>query len=204
MAAVAAVATAAVAGSEAAAAWGHVVRERSAAVVGALHHPRRAPRVRERLEMVKGVALGHSLGAIARWSGRSERTVTRWLGAFATGGLAALADAPRGGRPPKADADYVAALERAVATPPRELGLLFDTWTSARLSAYLAETTGVRIAPGWVRALLARQRYRTGRPKHTLGHLQDPAAKTACAQELQAVEKKGGSGRGGLRVARPG
>jgi transposase len=178
--------------------WARVARDSYAGVVAALHRGNLAPRVRERLEMVKGVALGQSLGEVARWSGRTERTVTRWLGAFAAGGLAGLGDAPRGGRPPKATAGYVAALERAVATPPRELGLLFDAWTSERLSVYLAETTGVRIAPGWVRALLARARYRTGRPKHTLGHLQDPAAKTACEEVLRAVEKKGAGGRAGV------
>ena len=92
-----------------------------------------------------------------------------------------------------------------MATPPRDPGLLFDVlfdaWTSERLSAYLAETAGVRIAPGWVRALLARQRYRTGRPKHTLGHLQDATAKTACEHELQAVGEKGAGRRQGLRTA---
>jgi hypothetical protein len=69
-----------------------------------------APRVRERLEMVKAAALGQERGQIAAWSGRSERTVGRWLGQFRRGGEAALADAPRPGRPPKADAAYLAAL----------------------------------------------------------------------------------------------
>jgi transposase len=174
------------------------------AVAAALRRRDLAPRVRERLEMVKGVALGHGLDEVARWSGRTERTVVRWVGAFAAGGIAALADAPRSGRPARADEAYRAALERAVATPPRDLGLLFDAWTSDRLSAYLAETRGVRVAAGWVRALLARQRYRTGRPKHTLGHLQDAAAKTACERELQAVGEKGAGGRGRVRVALPG
>lgn len=118
--------------------------------------------MRERLEMVKGVALGQPLEEVGRWSGRTGRTVQRWLRAFASGGSAAVADAPRHGRPVKADAVYVAALERAVDTPPPTLGLPFDVWTSPRLSAYLAETTGVRIAPGWLRALLARQRFRSG------------------------------------------
>jgi hypothetical protein len=104
----------------------------------------------------------------------------------------------------RADATYLAALEQAVETPPRQLGLLFDAWTSDRLSAYLAETTSIRIAPGWVRALLARQRYRTGRPKHTLGHLQDATARAACEQELQAVGEKGSRGRRGVRAALPG
>jgi transposase len=185
-------------------AWVRAARESRAAVEAALRRRDLVPRVRERLEMVKAVALGYPLAAVARWSGRTERTVGRWLGAFAAEGAAAVADAPRAGRPPRADATYLAALERAADTPPRVLGLLFDAWTSDRLSAYLAETTGVRIAPGWVRALLARQRYRPGRPKHTLGHLQDAAAKTACEQELRAVGGKGGGGRGGVRAALPG
>lgn len=183
--------------------WLGVARDSRGGVEAALRRRDLAPRVRERLEMVKGVALGQPLAEVARWSGRSERTIVRWVRAFATGGMGALADAPRSGRPVRADTAYLVALDRAVETPPRALGLLFDAWTSPRLSAYLAETTGVRIAPGWVRALLARQRYRTGRPKHTLGHLQDATAKVACEQELQAVGEKGAGGRRDVRAALP-
>ena len=147
------------------------------------------PRVRERLEMVKAAAMGQDLAAIAAWSGRTVRTVKRWLRRYGDGGAAAVADAPRAGRPPRADAAYRQALERAVDTPPRDLGLPFDVWTSARLSAYLAQTTGVRIAPGWLRVLLAQQDVVCGRPKHTLKHLQNPAEVAACKAELAAAEK---------------
>jgi len=163
-----------------------------AAVEAALRRRDLAPRVRERLAMVKATALGQDLAAITAWSGRGERTVRRWLGAFARGGVAALADAPRGGRPALADAAYVAALERAADTPPPALGLPFDVWTSPRLAAYLAERTGVRLAPGWLRALLARRGFASGRPKHTLTHLQDPAAVAACEDALAAAGEKGG------------
>jgi transposase len=184
--------------------WERAAREALTAVEATLRRPDLAPRVRERLEMVKGVALGYPLPEVARWSHRTERTVERWLRVFATGGIAALADAPRSGRPARADAAYQASLERAADTAPRTLGLLFDAWTSDRLSAYLAETTGIRIAPGWIRALLSRRRWACGRPKHTLGHLQDPAARTACEQELRAVGGKGGGGRRRGRAALPG
>jgi transposase len=83
-------------------------------------------------------------------------------------------------------------LEQAVTTPPTDLELPFDVWTSARLSAYLADETGVAIAPGWLRALLARQRFACGRPKHTLDHLQHPDEIARCKAELAQVEKKGG------------
>jgi winged helix-turn-helix protein len=90
-----------------------------------------------------------------------------------------------------------------VETAPPALGLPFDVWTSARLSAYLAETTGVRIAPSWLRSLLGQQDFVCGRPKHDLGHLQDPAAVAACEAELAAAEKKGGRCTGDIRVASP-
>ena len=41
-----------------------------------------APRLRERLEMVKGAAVGWDVAAIAAWCGRTPRTVRRWLAAF--------------------------------------------------------------------------------------------------------------------------
>ena len=118
------------------------------------------------------------------------QTMRRWLGLFARGGGDALADAPRSGRPPKADAAYLNALEEAAETFPRELGLGFDVWTSERLVAYLKEKAGVRLAPGWLRALLARRRFRCRRPKHTLGYLRVPEEVAACEAELVEAEKK--------------
>ena len=172
-----------------------------AVVEAALRRRDLAPRVRERLEMVKARALGSDLAAIVAWSGRSVRTVRQWLERFDEGGVAALADAPRAGRPAKADAAYLQALEAAVETAPPSLGLPFDVWTSDRLSAYLAGATGVRVAPGWLRALLGRRDFVCGRPKHTLKHLQDPAEVAACQAELAAAGEKGGRRAGPLRAA---
>jgi transposase len=160
-----------------------------------------APRVRERLEMVKAAALGQSLRAIATWSRRSLPTVRCWLRRYRDGGAARLADAPRAGRPVRADAGYRQAAETALAASPRAVGLPFDVWTSDRLSAYLARATGVRIAPGWLRALLQRWAWACGRPKHTLRHLQDPTAVAACRQELATAAGKSGGGAGALRTA---
>jgi transposase len=159
------------------------------------------PRVRERLEMVKAAGLGRDLTEVARWSGRSPRTIRFWLTRFVAVGATGLQDAPRAGRPVRADTAYLAALEQAVETPPRELGLLFDVWTSLRLSAYLTETTGVRIAPGWLRALLSRRDFACGRPKHTLKHLQDAAEVATCEAELAEVGGKGGRRAGSVRAA---
>ena len=168
------------------------------AVEAALRRRDLAPRVRERLEMVKAAVLGQDLDEIAQWTGRTPETVRRWLTVFQAGGIGALADAPRQGRPPKANAAYVAALGQAVETPPRTLGLPFDVWTSRRLSAYLTQQTGVRIAPGWLRVLLKQQHFVCGRPKHTLDHLQDPAEVAACQEALRVAGEKGAGPAGAL------
>lgn len=170
---------------------GPIDADQQATITALLHDRGLTPRVRERLEMVKGAAQGWDVAAIAAWCGRTETTVRRWLTAYHAGGVTALADAPRGGRPRQADDAYLAALAAAVETDPRILGQGFDVWTSARLSAYLAETTGTRIAPGWLRVVLHRQGFANGRPKHTVTHLQDDADVAACTERLRAVGKKG-------------
>ncbi len=167
-----------------------VTPEQQADIAAMLRQPTLPPRLRERLEMVKSASLGADWEAIAAWSGRRPRTVRQWLNRFVADGIAALTDAPRPGRPPAANAAYHDALDDLADGDPRALGLPFDAWTSARLSAYLAETTGVRITAGWMRVLLARHRLRCGRPKHTLDHLRDPDAVAACEAAIAEAGKK--------------
>jgi hypothetical protein len=97
----------------------------------------------------------------------------------------------------------LAVLEAAVEPPPRTLGWPFDVWTASRLSTYLTERTGVRIAPGWLRVLLHQQRCVCGRPKPTLAHLQDPDAVAACQEALRLAGEKGASAAGALCTALP-
>ena len=178
-----------------------ITAERRAEVEVILQQRTLQPRLRERLEMVKARLLGQEAVTSARWCGRTRRTVGRWLGRYVVGGVAALADGPRSGRPAAADAAYRRALARAVATPPRERGLGFDVWTSARLASYLAEQTGVRLSAGWLRALLTQEDFACRRPKHTLTHLQDAAEVAACQEHLAAAKKKGGRRARALRAA---
>ena len=142
--------------------------------------------------MVKGAYRGDRLAVIASWSGRTEPTVQRWLRVFREGGIAALVDAPRSGHPARADGAYLTALAAAVEADPRTLNQPFDVWTSGRLSAYLADTTGTLVSPGWLRVLLTREGFAHGRPKHSVTHLQDPAEVAACEERLREVGGKGG------------
>jgi transposase len=162
-----------------------------AEIEATLHGTELGARQRERLELVKGAAHGWELSQLCSWSGRSARTVQRWLAAYRRAGIVALADAPRTGRPCRADIDYLAALETAVTTEPRSLEQPFDVWTSARLSAYLAETTQVRISPGWLRVVLHQQGFAYGRVKHSVAHLQDAGEVADCVERLAQVGEKG-------------
>jgi transposase len=167
-----------------------VTAAQAATAAALLRRRELTPRLRERAVLVTAAAQGPDVASIASWSSRSPRTVRRWLRRFLQQGVAALSDAPRAGRPQRADPAYLQALETAVTTAPPALDLPFDVWTSARLSAYLTETTGTRIAPGWLRALLARRQIACGRPKHTLTHLQDAVAVATCAEDLAVAERK--------------
>ena len=81
-----------------------VTAEQRAAVDARLRRRDLPPRVRERIEMVKAASQGQEMTTIVRWSGRSVRTVRYWLRRFVTDGIDGLADAPRAGRPARADA----------------------------------------------------------------------------------------------------
>ncbi len=181
-----------------------ITAEQRADVERALRRPDLTRRVRERLEMVKAAGLGDEVERIARWSGRSVETVKHWLARFAAGGVGALVDAQRSGRPVQADAAYLAVMEAALETGPTALGLAFDVWTSDRLAVYLEQQTGVHICAGWLRVLLGQRGWVCGRPKHTLKHLQDPAAVAASHNELAAVGEKGARRAGALRAPLPG
>jgi transposase len=130
--------------------------------------------------------------SVAAWVGRSSPTVRFWLRRYRCGGLAALADAPRSGRPPRADAVYLAAMEKAVECSPRAVGLAVDVWTSHRLSSYLAATTGVRLSAGRLRWHLRRRGFACGRARHTLTHLQDADSRAFADGILDGLRRLGG------------
>jgi transposase len=100
-----------------------------------------------------------------------------------------LANRAKSGRPSKADAHYVSALERALEANPRELGYAFSVWTINKLRKHLEKQTGIRLSYTRFRALLRRHEYVYRQPKHDLSDLQDAQAKAA-AEDLLAWLKK--------------
>jgi len=111
---------------------------------------------------------------IAEIVSRSALTVTRWIHEFNSQGLAALWPGKSPGRPPKADADFQAALGQAVEQNPRDLGYPFTRWSVDLLTEHMRRTTHVDVSSSTVYHTLKRLGYRYGRPKLDLKHRQDP------------------------------
>src|SRR5947209_11035140 len=96
-------------------------------------------RLVERAAIVWRYLQGQSAKTISAALQLDGRTVTQWLKRFDAGGLAALEDAPRRGRPATYSPEERAEVVAAALHRPRELNLPFACWSLDRLTAYLHE-----------------------------------------------------------------
>jgi transposase len=128
---------------------------------------------------------------IAEIVGRSRISVTRWLHEFDVRGLQALWPGKSTGRPPKADADFQAALVAAIEQNPHDLGYPFTRWSVDLLGEHLRRKLHVDVSYSTVYNILKHLGYRYGRPKLDLRHRQDPKdVKRAKRQKKAALKKR--------------
>jgi transposase len=143
-----------------------------------------APRLRDRLEMVRLSDLGQTIPQIAQALDQHEQTVRKYLKAFLADGFAALPDRHIPGRPPtirRADLDALGQLLDAAAARG-------ETWTTPRLRQWLATERGVHISTDRLGVLLRRERLRWKRTKHSVRHKQtDPALQDAAHAHLESL-----------------
>jgi transposase len=133
---------------------------------------------------------GHTIAAIAELLGCSPETVKRIRRLYRQRGAAALHPDKPPGRPSAADRDFRDALAQTVATNPRQFGYGFTTWSTARLAAHLAKTTGIQLSPAQVRRLLRQEGFSVHRPKHTLKGKRDEAAYQRAKAQLRRLKKQ--------------
>ena len=127
---------------------------------------------------------------IAEIVSRSPLTVTRWIHEFDAHGLRALWPGKSTGRPPKADADFQAALAQAVEHNPRDLGYPFTRWSVDLLTEHMRRTTHIDVSCSTVYHTLKRLGYRYGCPKLDLKHRQDPKEVARAKRQRRAALKK--------------
>ncbi len=146
--------------------------------------------VYQRIQAVYFSSKGLKAQQIAEIVGRSRISVTRWLHEFEKHGLSALWPGKSTGRPPKADADFQAALVGAIEQNPQDLGYPFTRWSVDLLTEHLRRKLHVDISCSTVYNTLKRLGYRYGRPKLDLKHRQDPKDVQRAKRQKKAALKK--------------
>jgi transposase len=112
-----------------------------------------APRLRVRLRCVQLRDQGRTVPQIAEQLTVSQATVRRALRRVVAGGLDALPDRPRCGRPPKLSEPDLDAVQELL----RQAAWQGMAWTAGQLAGWLAQTRGVSISPGRLGAWLRRR-----------------------------------------------
>ena len=128
-----------------------------------------APEARlfRRLQAVLFVAEGVSVSEAARRARVDRSTLHRWLGRYLRRrDPADLADAPRAGRPPVAEAITDSAIATLLARDPRREGFPATTWTVPLLTTYLARRSGRQVSARTLRRRLHSLGYRWKRPRY--------------------------------------
>ncbi len=148
------------------------------------------PEVRQRATAIRLLHLGKGPQEVAEALAISLPTVYNWGARWRSGGLEALANRPKSGRPSVADEAYCQVLEETLENEPAELGYEFAIWTVARLKAHLDQATGKRMSANRLRVLLRKLGYRYRRPKYELTHLQDGEAKEKAEELLEELKKR--------------
>jgi transposase len=122
-----------------------------------------------RLEMVRLAAWGTPIPVVAAALKVHPQTVRAQVKAFLAGGVAALADAPRSGRPLKLTAAVLTALEARL-----DAGAASGarTWTLPQAAAWLAEEHEVVVNAGYLGEVLKRRGFRWKRTKRSSRHQQ--------------------------------
>lgn len=166
----------------------HLNDDALAQVEQALRKDKRAE-VRQRATAIRLLHLGHKPAAVAQMLSVTEQAVYQWHRRYRQGGLAALANQPKGRPRRKADDAYLQTLENTLAQEPSELGYDFAIWTVERLRDHLARVTGIHLSISRLRTLLRQQKYVYRRPKHDLTHLQDADAKAAAQAQLEEIKR---------------
>jgi transposase len=109
-----------------------------------------------RARIVRLAAAGYSNAAITVRVGVHVDTVRTWRGRFAAGGIAALADLPRSGRPPHFTPVQLAEVKALACQLPAETGVPLSRWSCPELARQvIARGIAPAISPATVRRVLA-------------------------------------------------
>ena len=150
---------------------------------------RRSPGwVCERIHYVRLFARGYDPSEIAELYQVEERTVHTWLERYRQGGVAALADRPRSGRPRLASVAAEVEAGQCLEGTPSQVGLHRTTWTRRLLGWHLGARCCCWLSQSSVARLIRRLGFVWTRPKLTTKRDDAQAAsREACIQAAIAA-----------------
>jgi transposase len=91
------------------------------------------------------LAAGHSCREVAELFGEDDTTVQRWVHRVQQGGLQALRESERPGRPRTLDPEQWRELRADLQRSPREFGLTAACWDGVRLAEHLSRRFAVQL-----------------------------------------------------------
>jgi transposase len=149
-----------------------------------LHERDLAPHTRMRLECLHLSDKAMTVPQVAGLAEVHPAAVRKAIKRFMAAGFAALADAPRCGRPPQlqqADPD-------ASETMPDACTNGGPSWTAPQLADWLQGQRGVHISPSRLTALVRADGFGWKRTRDTLRHKADPVLQQAARARLEEVQ----------------
>lgn len=146
-------------------------------------------RTRRRAQAIRLSARGYSVPEVADILGCNAQSVRNWFDAFELGGVAALLDRPRSGRPVVATHVYRRRLVRAIRSDPMKFGYPFTVWTITRIRAHLARDLNILLSESRVRQIMKEEGLVFKRPKHSLAGKRDADAFAEVRDILDRAKK---------------
>ena len=125
------------------------------------------------------LAAGQSCKQVAELFGEDDTTVLRWLHRFEQGGLSALHESERPGRPRSIDTAQWRELQADLRRSPRDLGLTAALWDGLSLSEHLRRRYGVRLGVRQCQRILRQMGFKPAEPPSSSSWSDQAAIATA-------------------------
>jgi len=146
-------------------------------------------RVVKRVTGLRLLHEGHSAKEVADILQVTDVTVYSWHHRWQENGIEGLHDAPRSGRPAKADEAYRRAIDETLASDPADHNYDFAIWTLDRLREHLALKTGTVLSYNRLWEVMNEMGYAYRRPTQDLSHAQDAEAHEQAKALLDELKK---------------
>lgn len=139
------------------------------------------------VEMVED---GESVDEVAQTLGFAPRSVWRWMRAWNSGGAAALACAPRSGRPPKLTAEASASVLSWLERSPSEFGFVGERWTARRLAKVLLQEKKISLNHRYLSDWLGRHDITPQLPQRVPFERDEAKVAAWAAEQWSKIKKK--------------